>query len=64
MKTGALADDEDERSLDDIRTIFTEACEAEIEMLRNQDSTKDEEIDRINQEGSGGQDAEEAEAHD
>lgn len=48
VRTGHLADDEDERSLEDIRTIFTEACEAEIEMLRNQDQTKDEEIDKIN----------------
>lgn len=48
VRTGNLADDEDERCLEDIRTIFTEACEAEIEMLRNQDQSKDEEIDRIN----------------
>lgn len=35
MRSGHLADDDDERSLEDIRAIFTEACEAEIEMLRN-----------------------------
>jgi ABC-type dipeptide/oligopeptide/nickel transport system ATPase component len=64
MKTGALADDEDERCLEDIRTIFTEACEAEVEMLRNQDQSKDEEIDRINQEDGAGQNTAEAEAHE
>ena len=54
MRTGMLADDDDERSLEDIRAIFTEACEAEIEMLRNQDHAKDDEIDKINNmEGDG-----------
>ena len=48
MRTGMLADDDDERCLEDIRAIFTEACEAEIEMLRNQDQAKDDEIDKIN----------------
>jgi hypothetical protein len=48
MRDGYLLDDEDERSLEDIRTIFNEACDAEIEMLKNQDEQKDEEIDRIN----------------
>ena len=51
VKTGELADDEEERYIEDFRQIFTDACEAEIEMMRNKDLAKDSEIDGINNTG-------------
>ena len=48
VKTGELADDEEERCLDDFKMIFTDACEAEIEMMRKKDMAKESEINEIN----------------
>lgn len=45
VKPGELADDEEERCIEDFQMIFTDACEAEIEMMRNRDLAKDEDID-------------------
>ena len=48
VKPGPLDDEEDERSLEDYRQIFIDASQAEVEMLRNQDTAKDREIEEIN----------------
>lgn len=48
VKHGALDENDEECNLDDYRTIFNDACEAEIEMIRNRDMAKDEAIDEIN----------------
>lgn len=37
VKPGPLREGEEEVNLDDYRNIFNDACEAEIETLRNQD---------------------------
>lgn len=60
VKTGELADDEDERSLEDYRQIFIDASSAEIEMLRNQDLAKDKEIEIINANIGDGEDTQES----
>lgn len=59
VKTGELADDEDERSLEDYRQVFVDAAQAEIEMLRNQDAAKDREIEELNALNANGGDAQE-----
>jgi len=48
VKTGELAEEEEECCIDDYRQIFIDSCEAEIEMLKNKDSAKDADIDKIN----------------
>ena len=62
VKVGPLPDDEDETCLEDYRQVFVDASEAEVEMLKNQDSAKDKEIEEIegarnNAEDDLGQDA-------
>lgn len=67
VKTGALPDDEDETCLEDYRQLFVDASEAEVEMLRNQDSAKDQEIEEIEggaRRAAGGEDGEDAWAQD
>ena len=48
VKHGPLDENDEECNLEDYRTIFNDACEAEIEMLRNRDCAKEEAIDEIN----------------